>query len=139
LEPASQPAPQYLFAYGTLQPGHAPGEIADVVRGFEMVGQGTVLGRLYDLGSYPGAVLDDNSRTRISGTVYQLPAGEGILATLDAYEEFEPGTPQTSLFLRRLYPVLLADGPTLDCWVYEYNGPVDRARMIESGTFARPR
>lgn len=45
---------EYLFAYGTLQPGLAPAEIADVVAGFEIAGVGFVHGTLYDLGSFPG-------------------------------------------------------------------------------------
>jgi len=135
VEPSSQPAPQYLFAYGTLQPGHAPPEIAAIVQHFETVGKGTVPGTLYDLGAYPGVVLDQAGSRFISGTVFRLPAGDDVLRRLDAYEEFDPQQPQRSLFLRRLYPVRLADGPTLNCWLYEYNGSLDHARIIESGPF----
>jgi len=38
------------------------GEVADLVRGFEPMGKGTVGGTLYDLGSYPGAVLTRAAR-----------------------------------------------------------------------------
>ena len=135
MEPSSQPAPPYLFAYGTLQPGHAPGEIAAIVQHFEIVGKGTVPGTLYDLGAYPGIVLDQAGSRLISGTVFRLPAGDDVLRRLDAYEEFDPQQPQRSLFLRRLHPVRLADGRILNCWLYEYNGSLDAARIIESGSF----
>ncbi len=125
----------YLFAYGTLHPEHAPEEIADLVCRFEPVGRGTVRGTLYDLGSYPGAVLDEGSTRRISGTVFRLPAGREILSRLDAYEEFDPGAPERSLFIRRRYPVRMDDGQTLSCWVYEYNGPTEHAAIIEGGAY----
>lgn len=131
----TQPASDFLFAYGTLHPGHAPEEIADVVRRFEVIWKGIVPGRLYDLGSYPGAVLDPSSSTGIAGTIFRLPAGDDVLPRLDAYEEFDPERPRRSLFLRRLDRVNLAEACTLDCWIYEYNGPLDRARLIENGKF----
>ncbi len=124
----------YLFAYGTLRPGHAPEEVADLVRRFEPVGKGTVRGTLYDLGSYPGAVLDGGSTRRILGTVFRLPAGNDILPRLDDYEGFDPQAPQRSLFIRRLYPVDLDGGRTLPCWIYEYNGAIESAVIIEGGT-----
>src|SRR5579864_5628973 len=104
---------EYLFAYGTLHPEHAPEEVADLVRRFEPVGRGTVRGTLYDLGSYPGAVLDEGSTRRISGTVFRLPAGDDVLRRLDDYEGFDPGVPQASLFIRRLREAKLDGGRTL--------------------------
>ena len=126
---------EYLFAYGTLQPDHAPEEIADLVRRFEPVGKGTVRGMLYDLGSYPGVVLDKSNSRRISGTVFRLPPGNDILPRLDDYEGFDPQGPQSSLFIRRLHAVDLDGGSTLRCWIYEYNGSTEHAAIIESGTY----
>jgi len=133
----TQSGTEYLFAYGTLQPGRTPEEVADLVRRFESVGKGTVGGTLYDLGSYPGAVLDDTSPHRISGTVFSLPASDDVLSRLDHYEGFDPQAPKASLFIRRLHPVKLDGGVTLRCWIYEYNGALDRARIIESGEFCK--
>ncbi len=126
---------EFLFAYGTLQPGLAPEQVADVVRDLVNVGKGSVPGTLYDLGSFPGAVLESNSSRRISGTVYRLPAGADILHRLDEYEEYYPESPKASQFIRTLCSVQLTDGRILECWVYEYNGSTDRALMIESGVY----
>jgi gamma-glutamylcyclotransferase (GGCT)/AIG2-like uncharacterized protein YtfP len=126
---------EFLFAYGTLQPGLAPPEVADVVRDLVSVGKGWVPGTLYDLGSFPGAVLEPNSPRRISGTVYLLPAGAHILHMLDAYEEYYPDSSQDSQFIRRLCSVELRDGRKLECWVYEYNGQRDHAPIVESGAY----
>ena len=106
-----------------------------MVRRFEPVGKGTVRGTLYDLGSYPGAVLDDGSPRRISGTVYRLPPGDDVLPRLDDYEGFDPQVPQASLFIRRLHPVDLDGGRTLPCWIYEYTGSTGHAAIIENGMY----
>ena len=127
----------YLFAYGTLQPGFAPDQVADLVRGFVIVGKGSIPGTLYDLGSFPGAVLESSSSRRISGTVYRLPAGTQILHTLDEYEEYFPESPKASQFIRRLCSVRLTDGRMLECWVYEYNGHPDQRSIVESGKYVR--
>jgi gamma-glutamylcyclotransferase (GGCT)/AIG2-like uncharacterized protein YtfP len=110
-----------LFVYGTLLPGRAPAEVADAVRRLRRVGPGHVQGRLYDLGDYPGAILDRSSHSRIPGQVFELPDDETVLASLDEYEEFRPEDPRHSLFLRIKSPVTMADGHRLDCWMYVYN------------------
>jgi gamma-glutamylcyclotransferase (GGCT)/AIG2-like uncharacterized protein YtfP len=126
---------ELLFAYGTLQPGLAPDEIADVLRELVTVGKGSVPGTLYDLGSFPGAVLESGSSRRISGTVYRLPADSHILKRLDEYEEYYPESPKASQFIRRLVLVQLVDGRISECWVYEYNGKRDHAPILESGAY----
>jgi len=133
---ATQHPPDYLFVYGTLHPDRAPAEIADLVFRFEEVGKGTVAGTLYNLGSYPGAVLDEHPTRRVHGTVFRLPQGGNVLSRLDAYEEFDPEAPDHSLFLRRLRLVQLNVGATLSCWIYEYNRSTEDAAIIESGVYS---
>lgn len=143
---------KYLFAYGTLQPEHARDEVAHLVQSLEIVGKGTVRGTLYDMGEYPGAVLDPASSRCIHGTVFALPDQGGLLHSLDSYEEYDPGAPATSQFIRRLCPVQLTDGEeagieeagiegtrdrVLVCWVYEYNRPVNGAPVTENGSYKR--
>jgi gamma-glutamylcyclotransferase (GGCT)/AIG2-like uncharacterized protein YtfP len=123
---------EYLFSYGTLQPGRAPDEIAAAVRALRVVGAGRVRGVLYDLGEYPGAVPDETAKTEIKGTVMQLPADEGILRQLDEYEEFDPASPEKSLFVRRLNMVKLDSGPMLQCWIYVFNRDTKGAPMAAS-------
>jgi gamma-glutamylcyclotransferase (GGCT)/AIG2-like uncharacterized protein YtfP len=124
-----------LFIYGTLHPGHAPNEIAPAVEKLRLVGTGYVYGVLYDLGDYPGAVLDSTSNQRISGTVFRLPEDQNVLRQLDEYEGFDPNYPDGSLFVRKLHPVVLETGRTLRCWIYVYNRKPDRARVLASGVY----
>jgi len=109
-----------LFVYGTLRPGHAPAEIADVVAAFKPVGKGTIQGKLYDFGDYPGAVLDHET-SEVHGEVFDLPDDPDALARLDAYEEFHPRNPEGSLFRRVRTTVTLLNGSSETCWVYVYN------------------
>ncbi|MGA2171196.1 MAG: gamma-glutamylcyclotransferase family protein, partial [Terracidiphilus sp.] len=111
----------YLFTYGTLHPGHAPDEIAPAVEKLRPVGTGYVYGVLYDLGDYPGVVLDPTSNQKISGTVFRLSEDENVLRQLDEYEGFDQASPEQSLFLRTLRSVTLDSGETLPCWIYVYN------------------
>jgi gamma-glutamylcyclotransferase (GGCT)/AIG2-like uncharacterized protein YtfP len=90
----------YLFVYGTLLPGLAPGEIADAVEKLTPIGSATVRGFLYDFGHYPGAVLNSDSEHCIHGIVLQLPDDPSIISQLDQYEEFDPAAPETSQFIR---------------------------------------
>jgi len=126
---------EFLFTYGTLQPGHAPAEIAQAVNQLRPVGEGVVNGALYDLGDYPGAILDSAS-SAISGTVFELADDADLLRQLDDYEGFDPHAPRKSLFLRQLHPVRLATGQTLNCWVYVYNRKPDSARLVHDGIYA---
>jgi gamma-glutamylcyclotransferase (GGCT)/AIG2-like uncharacterized protein YtfP len=123
---------EYLFAYGTLQTDLAPREIAPVVEKLRPVGEGFTFGRLYDLGEYPGAVLDPASTWRIYGTIFELPRDEEILRLLDSYEGGE--------FVRKEQLVARVDGGfALTCWVYDYLGEPTAENFVESGRYAKKR
>lgn len=128
---------EYLFTYGTLKPGLAPGEIAHAVENLTPIGSGIVYGLLYDLGHFPGAVLDPASRKTISGTVFKLPDDPTVLRQLDEYEEYDPNARETSLFVRELHPVELDSGCRLECWIYVYNGKPNPQSMLENGRFQK--
>jgi gamma-glutamylcyclotransferase (GGCT)/AIG2-like uncharacterized protein YtfP len=132
-KPADKAPTEFLFAYGTLQPGRAPAEIAPLIAKLEIVGRGFVRGTLYDFGHYPGAVLNPASATRIPGTVYKLHADPELVALLDEYEEYFPGLPEISQFIREQHPVHWDDGRTVLCWVYVFNEEYDSRRVEYRG------
>jgi gamma-glutamylcyclotransferase (GGCT)/AIG2-like uncharacterized protein YtfP len=109
----------YLFVYGTLHPERAPQAIADVARRLRPVGAGWIRARRYELGAYPGAVLDE--RARVDGEVFALPSDGDTLARLDAYEDYRADHPEGSLYLRVETTVMMHDGSQRQCWVYVYN------------------
>lgn len=130
---------QYLFVYGTLQPGRAPAEIAPIVRRLRTVGDGFVRGHLYDLGEYPGVVLDETGE-EIPGKIFRLPEEPEVLKRLDEYEEFDAAQPEGSLFVRKECPVTRRNGnKNLICWVYVYNQHAGVAPNTVSGDFPKTR
>lgn len=108
-------------------------QIAHLAAKLRVVGEGFVRGVLYDLGGYPGAVPDENVKSRIAGTVMLLPEDESVLRQLDAYEGFDPRSPETSEYVRELRRVELFVGGSLECWIYIYKWETDGKRAIESG------
>ncbi len=125
----------FLFSYGTLIPEHAPNEISGATATFFPYATGWVHGVLYDLGDYPGAVLDPSTSHKVFGTVFRLPENSKVLDQLDQYEGFDAGNPAASLFIRKEHPVTLPDGDTVDCWIYEYNGEVTNSHVLAGGRY----
>lgn len=115
--------PDRLFIYGTLHPDRAPRAIAAVARRLKSIGHGTIRARLYNLGEYPGVVLNDAASSPVPGEVFLVPDAD-TLARLDTYEDFRPHDPSNSLFLREKTVVTMDDGTRETCWVYIYNGEI---------------
>jgi gamma-glutamylcyclotransferase (GGCT)/AIG2-like uncharacterized protein YtfP len=111
--------PTHLFIYGTLHPDRAPSEIAAVARRLTSIGPATIRGHRYDLGDYPGVVLDTTAPP-IEGELFTVPDA-ATLAALDAYEDFRPADPASSLFLRVETTAIRPDASLITCWVYVYN------------------
>jgi len=126
-----------LFVYGTLLPDQAPAEIAMSVRKLRRVGEGHIRGRLYDLGEFPGAIVDSTAHTSVSGAVFLLPEDPAVLRSLDEYEGYDPTDPAASLFVRKECAIELTDGRNLSCWVYLYNRDPGQAPLVSSGDYAR--
>src|SRR4051812_5907684 len=130
----STESPRYVFVYGTLLPGLAPRVIADVVATLRVVGAGTVPGRLYQLGAYPGCVLEGECDGLIHGQVLEMP-DQAVLERLDWYEGYAAHDDAGSLFVRTVCDVTLEAGGRVRSWVYVYNRPVSAARLISGGRY----
>lgn len=98
-----------VFVYGTLRTPD-PKELVKVP------------GRLYDLGWFPGALVDETSKHSFVAEV-RLVSDEQ-LEDFDHYEGYYPNAPKTSLYIRKPY----GDG-----YIYQYNRDVSRAKLVESG------
>ena len=120
-----------LFVYGTLMakldhPMH--GLLAGSA---EPLGPAVFQGRLYDLGTYPGAVPSDEPEHQVFGEAWQVGDQVMLLAALDQYEGSE--------YRRIQAPIRLVerDGEVL-AWVYvlEPDIPASRLTRIRSGDYA---
>ena len=112
-----------LFTYGTLMRGYPLHRV--LVPAATLLGEGSVRGRLLDLGRYPGLVA---GRRRVRGELYRLDAPE-VLPVLDREEGYN--------FERRRAVVTLAGGRRARAWIYRYRGPRERATRIVDGDYRR--
>ncbi len=121
-----------LFVYGTLLVKH--NEFAAYLqRHCTFISKAHVRGTLYDVGEYPGAIVDD-SDGYIYGSVYHIDKADEVLPVLDEYEGISPDDPQPHEYLRLLTPIE-TDGGLLSCWMYVYNWPVDGLKVIDGGDY----
>lgn len=114
-----------LFVYGTLRP-FAEVEMAKWLRSHaRYLGSATTLGRLYDLGAYPGMKAARGRRERIVGDVYRI-ANARVFRVLDRYE---------AKFVRERCVVQLARGRHQAAWIYRYRYRVASAARIATGDY----
>jgi gamma-glutamylcyclotransferase (GGCT)/AIG2-like uncharacterized protein YtfP len=130
-----EPMKDYLFVYGTLSPDRAPPDVRGVVARLKPIAAGSMPGRVYHLGDFPGAVYEPASSSRVFGQVFELPDDDSFLRRLDEYEEYVPGDASRSLFVRERRPVDLPDGSQLSCWVYLYNRDPGKAPLVPGGNY----
>src|SRR5437868_13519901 len=128
---------EHLFVYGTLADDNVPRKIAATIKQLHPAGEGYIFARLYDLGEYPGAVLDSSKRHKVFGKIFELPADRRPLEQLDSYEAFDPKRPGASLFLRKRTRIHRPDQPSVTGWVYEYNGTVNSMPVIANGRYSK--
>lgn len=101
-----------VAVYGTLRPGSFPVVV--------------IPGRIYDLGSYPGLVLDGSVSPGVSVEIIEVD--DRKLGQLDRYEGYDSNRPETSLYLRE--EVDFGNGPF---FVYTYNDTMNSRPEVKSG------
>ena len=128
-----------LFVYGTLRRGQERHDLLEELRA-DYLGQGIVVGELFDLGAYPGAVKSGpKSSTWIVGELYRLPDVSRALKVLDDYEGVGSGEVATVVYRREVAQIVRPDGERVSAWVYWLSEPPRGARPIESGDCTKPR
>jgi gamma-glutamylcyclotransferase (GGCT)/AIG2-like uncharacterized protein YtfP len=98
-----------VFVYGTLRRG---GARAMSIRfpNSKFIADAKVNGRLFDLGAYPGLLLNE-SKSLVTGEVYEVD--DEILNRLDDFES-------SSHYLRKQVEISLGTDSRI-CWTYEPN------------------
>jgi gamma-glutamylcyclotransferase (GGCT)/AIG2-like uncharacterized protein YtfP len=126
-----------LFTYGTLMRGQPRAHFIARANPIRIV-PATAPGRLVDLGEFPGLVPPRMPRHRVTGEYVEFDPASGLLARLDAIEEYLPANERASLYIRRRIEVTLQDATTAAAWAYIYNRPYDPRRIIKSGDWRNP-
>lgn len=123
----------YLFVYGSLL--NDDNEFAVYLKqNCTFYAKGKFEGRLYDIGLYPGAIINAGSDEQVYGSIFLVNDPHVAFKVLDDYEGFGPDQSYPNLFIRQLVTTEFAEGK-LDCWVYLYNLPVTGLTQIISGDY----
>ena len=96
-----------VFVYGTLRRGGSRA-MSTLFPSSKFIADAKVSGNLYDLGAYPGLILND-SNSMVVGEVYEVD--NEILNELDDIEA-------SSYYSRKQIEISLGDH-LMACWVYE--------------------
>jgi gamma-glutamylcyclotransferase (GGCT)/AIG2-like uncharacterized protein YtfP len=136
--------PALMLVYGTLRE-HEPtfqGEEVPAVR--TVATRVRLPGWLYDVGEYPGAVLERSAlrpgaaaQARFVADLVRIGLDrplEQALADFDAYEDTAAGA-GLGLYRRAFVPVPGVAGVS-GAWVYEWTGPLAGMRRIDSGEWS---
>jgi gamma-glutamylcyclotransferase (GGCT)/AIG2-like uncharacterized protein YtfP len=123
----------HLFVYGSLRRGFLH-PVFDYIRNhFTFVADGTVKGRLYDLGLYPAAVPDEDGK--LIGELFVANSEEDFnwaISQLDDYEGLNPEADETPLY-RRERATVYYNNQEATAWIYWFNSSVEGKPLIESG------
>lgn len=131
-----------LFVYGTLMSfavgSQGAQQRARLLQEAKLLGPAKVCGRLYDLGDFPGVVLEDGTGNVVHGELVRLDA-KTALAWLDDYEEITPGGDPSDLYRRVRTVATLAGGELVSCWVYELQDSESGFKLLSDGAWqSRP-
>jgi gamma-glutamylcyclotransferase (GGCT)/AIG2-like uncharacterized protein YtfP len=125
--------PPFLFVYGTLKRGSAHPMSRRLATQSDFIGAGTISGRLYSLGFYPGLGLSEAERDRVHGDVVRLRNPAWSFSWIDPYEGCGANEPEPHYFRRVVVPVKLHSGAVVEAWVYTYVRRISPARHVPGG------
>lgn len=123
-----------LFIYGTLL-NHNNEFAVYLKEHSHFFANGKVRGKLYDIGEYPGAILD-NGDEYIYGVILQIEDPEVVFLEIDDYEGYGDEQPEPNEFIRVSVDVETAR-EIVTCYLYVYNLPVDGLQKIEGGRYVK--
>ncbi|WMI68683.1 gamma-glutamylcyclotransferase [Mangrovimonas sp. YM274] len=128
----------YLFVYGTLlkDTGHEMSRF--LLEHAQWIGDGYFYGKLFKVDNYPGAILSDDSKDKVFGSIYQLSNTNRVFEVLDSYEGIDPNSTEPDLYKRMKVDSHLEDGNTVSSWVYIYNLDTEHLEQIHSGNYLTP-
>lgn len=125
----------YLFVYGTLLSAlqHPMGK--RLQSSAHLLGVGSVRGKLYDLGRYPGLIVSGDETSQVYGEVYEFCENSSLLRELDAYEGYYSANSPKNLYDRCKVAANLNSDNAINVWTYIYLGQVIGNGYIAHGNY----
>jgi gamma-glutamylcyclotransferase (GGCT)/AIG2-like uncharacterized protein YtfP len=124
---------EHIFVYGTLL--ISSNQFAGYLQQqCTLVDRGKFKGKLYDIGEYPGVVINNNGDQYVYGSIYLMHNPEQVLAVIDEYEGISIHDPHPQEYARNLIDIEGENG-IVTCWVYIYNWPIVGKDQIWSGNY----
>lgn len=118
----------HIFIYGTLMKDYENYKKFSLSEKLNYIGKGKLNGTMYDLGDYPGIIINDQDSS-IKGELYKIK-DQRILRDLDEFECYHPDSVKESLYIRK--EVQLTK-PSIKSWCYIYNKSINNKNKIKSG------
>jgi len=130
---------KHLFLYGSLLGNIKEEKVEKMFKdNCHFITKGFILGKLYDLGEYPGAIPTTNKDDKVFGKIFWVKHPRRTFRILDEYEEYFPKNPKKSLFIRcKTKAYLLPSENNIKCWTYFYNQKIDKEPQINSGNYLK--
>lgn len=128
-----------LFAYGTLQKGFHNKVAQYLSQHSRLIGTGYMIGKLYEVSGYPGAIQTATLHEKIYGSIFQLYETARLFPILDQYEECGKDAPQPHMYKRKKVKTFTNHGQKMDAWAYIYNLDVSALSQIKSGNYLQYR
>ncbi|MFC0517497.1 gamma-glutamylcyclotransferase [Mucilaginibacter angelicae] len=126
---------QFLFVYGTLL--QAGNEFAEYLnKHCKFISDGKIKGQLYDIGEYPGAVIDNTEERYIYGSIFMMDDPETILKVIDDYEGIGDLYRHPQEYTRDEVAIHTDNG-IISCWMYLYNLPVASYKEVITGNYVQ--
>ena len=116
----------YLFVYGTLLSTEYNHQ---TIKGSKLIGQGSIYGKLFDIGNYPALKEGENI---IIGELYNID--DLTLKNCDQLEGYNQDDSENSPYIRKSVTVFL-DKKELCAYVYYCNFGTNHYKEIESGNY----
>ncbi|RNC79490.1 MAG: gamma-glutamylcyclotransferase [Balneola sp.] len=125
----------YIFVYGLLKSTYENEPAKFIRKNCSLLGEGYFPGQLIDIGSYPGALYEEDSEMNVYGEVYKIEKNEAeLVAYLDHFEGVGKQFEQPNEYVREVIPVQMGD-TELKASCYLYNWSIKGKTVVESGRY----
>ena len=119
--------------YGSLRSYFRSPAYDYIARYFDLIGEGTVQGKLFDLGEFSGAI--PAAEATIEGELYKIKNEREFawaICQLDDYEGTSAEPFEQPLYRREITEVSI-NNDSVQAWIYWYSGDVTGKHVITSG------